>query len=774
MAQTKLSILIDTIFKGQGATQAKKALDDLDTSGQKSSKSMISVKDALKGVEAGMFAVGVVGATFKKAFDLAQEGAQIEKVANTFDALAVSAGTTADILLGDLRNATQGMVSDLDLMQSANQFLAMGLANTGDEAAELARVAVTLGAAMGKDATQSMEEFSLLLANQSIPRLDTFGISAGTVRTRINELREANEGMTRETAFMTAVMEEAEKSMEIVGDSVPIDAFTQLEVRVQNATDAFKVMLSDGLEPWVAFVLGDFARAVESGAEATINLDDRMEKLASTFKGTQTFFGIFTGANEELRKAIVDTATEMIAGADTAKEWETSMEAAGLSADDLRKILVVQTDNLDMTTEAFFNANKAIADTISFDKALLIATELSNAELRKTSEILPRTSDKTEELADKEAQLATQLDRGGVAIAKHRAELNQSTGAVEELSVAIASGADFVSAMSGDIKFFTQDLDDLGQQFITVGGRTREQNADLGLLQNGYDKAAKRLKEYELGLRGGNLETDALNEAMQKEVETMAELQGRMEPLVAITGEYAEINNEATIDQEALTDAIFDAAVAQDASAVELAALGAALGLYSDEAVEAALQTVLIQGKIDELTKAFLDGDLSIEGVRTRLASFIEDINATDDLRLEIDTLEAEAALVRVQQALDNITQTASGDLQFGPPGGGNGGGGTSGNGGQFETPDGTLGPPAQFGMDMIVPTGFPNDNFFIPVSSGERVLVQTPNQQGGSGGAGNINVSVAVPAPLTAPPQTLGRFVASITASNLGDRMKG
>ena len=44
---------------------------------------------------------------------------------------------------------------------------------------------------MGNGATESMENFALMLANQSILRLDSFGISSGKVTARIEELMSA-------------------------------------------------------------------------------------------------------------------------------------------------------------------------------------------------------------------------------------------------------------------------------------------------------------------------------------------------------------------------------------------------------------------------------------------------------------------------------------------------------------------------------------------------------------------------------------------------------
>lgn len=47
-----------------------------------------------------------------------------------------------------------------------------------------------------------------------------------------------------------------------------------------------------------------------------------------------------------------------------------------------------------------------------------------------------------------------------------------------------------------------------------------------------------------------------------------------------------------------------------------------------------------------------------------------------------------------------------------------------------------------QAGLDMIIPPGFPTDNFIMGVSSGERVKVETQQQQRGRGGEGMIIVN--------------------------------
>jgi len=89
------------------------------------------------------------------------------------------------------------MVQDTDLWYASNKFLLMGLTETADETAAMSEMAVQLGLAMGGTATESMENCALMMANQSIPRLDSFGISSGEARKRIEELT-ATVGMTQD------------------------------------------------------------------------------------------------------------------------------------------------------------------------------------------------------------------------------------------------------------------------------------------------------------------------------------------------------------------------------------------------------------------------------------------------------------------------------------------------------------------------------------------------------------------------------------------------
>ena len=305
MAFSKLAILIETVNKGKGTKDATKDLGALEDQAGKTTNKTGGMSVSLGDLA---IAAGVAGAALyaaKKAFDLGAEGAQILRTRDVFDRLSESIGETADVMMGKLRDATMGMVSDTDLMQSSARLVSMGLASTADEAAKLSEIAVTLGAAMGKQATPAMEEFALMLANQSTLRLDTFGISAGKVKERIIELTDTIPGMTRETAFMQATMEQAEISMANLGDAIKPDEYAQATAEVENLKDEFKMLTSKALNPAVK-AMGSFLREARELREELARIEkagvalDRLARAA--------------GLTEKEYSKLLDTVIEMSEG----------------------------------------------------------------------------------------------------------------------------------------------------------------------------------------------------------------------------------------------------------------------------------------------------------------------------------------------------------------------------------------------------------------------------------------------------------------------------
>lgn len=239
--------------------------------------------------------------------DIVTEAPKIEAVASTFENLAGSIGESADAMMIELRSASRGMVSDFDLMSATNRFMSMGLADSSEQAGKLTNIATQLASAMGIDATTGMADFAAMLANQSIPRLDNFGISSGAVRMRINELMEAESGMTRETAFMTAVMEEAQVTMGKIGEQG--DSTAAGMARMQATSENLKAQVGEALMP----VIDLFMQGLSNLADIALpKISEAIDTVAPFLERLSVGFDLLRSTGD------VEGALRSVVGADAA------------------------------------------------------------------------------------------------------------------------------------------------------------------------------------------------------------------------------------------------------------------------------------------------------------------------------------------------------------------------------------------------------------------------------------------------------------------------
>ena len=293
-------LILKITKKGDGAREAQREIGGL----EKAVKTAGKVLVAFGGTQA-----------VRASYDLAKLGAQAMRTETAFRNISGGADEAA-ARLEAMQTATRGAITDTEAMASANQLMQMGLANSAGELENVATMAVRLGTAMGRDANQSLEEFSLLLANQSIPRLDTFGISAGKVRTRINELRDANEDMTRESAFMQAVMEEGRRSMDRLGDSTE-DAALQFE-RAEAQMRQARIELGKKLAP----VWAGFLTKLNTGLEIL----PKWHTMTKQFTGSLYAWGLNAIGAHDAAKRLADRLVAL--GEDTEDAGDQAIDTA--------------------------------------------------------------------------------------------------------------------------------------------------------------------------------------------------------------------------------------------------------------------------------------------------------------------------------------------------------------------------------------------------------------------------------------------------------------
>jgi hypothetical protein len=251
-----------------------------------------------------------VGLAAQQAYATLRAGAELQTTTERFGKLAASIGTTADVMLGKLREATKGMISDAELMASASGIVSLKLADNEEQVVRLATVVGTLG--------WDMQQVILTFANLSTMRLDALGLSVDEVKQKQKELMD--QGMSAAAAFKEAVIQAGEARLDVGGVSEAEQAFKQAEAAVTN-----------------------FKNAILESTIATLSQAGAFESLAATANSIQLATD-FRGELAALREE----------GAITTVEWLgllNTLSQSGAAAAEVELAGIIMRDSLTDTDD---------------------------------------------------------------------------------------------------------------------------------------------------------------------------------------------------------------------------------------------------------------------------------------------------------------------------------------------------------------------------------------------------------------------------------------
>jgi hypothetical protein len=253
-----------------------------------------------------------VGLAAQQAYATLRAGAELQTTTERFGKLAASIGTTADVMLGKLREATKGMISDAELMASASGIVSLKLADNEEQVVRLATVVGTLG--------WDMQQVILTFANLSTMRLDALGLSVDEVKQKQKELMD--QGLSTAAAFKEAVIQAGEARLDVGGVSEAEQAFKQAEAAVTNLKNALLESTIATLDQAGAFEsLAATANSIQLATDFRAELGALREEGAITTVEWLKLLGVFTlsgtaAAEVELagmlmRDSLTDTETEI-------------------------------------------------------------------------------------------------------------------------------------------------------------------------------------------------------------------------------------------------------------------------------------------------------------------------------------------------------------------------------------------------------------------------------------------------------------------------------
>lgn len=384
-----LRLIITALNKASGEiNKVKKEIEGVGNSGKTAEKGVKGFGSSLSSVigTAALVtgAVASVGLAIREVYEDLKEGAQLEYVQTKFDNLAESIGTVSDALLIDLREATRGTVSDAELVSSAANFMALGLADTHDEVVRLTRVAGALG--------MNMNQLVLTLSNKTTMRFDQLGVAVEGFDEKVEALEAT--GLSVQEAFTEAFLQQAEEQIERVGDIADTSAgkIMTMESAFKNLGDAIKLSFSDSLDqvaPKMATLADGWAQNITLGTQMTeiigklqdamksgIITADEYDNIIKEISGTN---GLAIPTTEQLtiaQNALNEIYRDSIIAADQTAESMIAQSIAAKQAEEANKeAATAQQEVADAT-------NNADAAMRSYSESLLfkIASEGLSAE----------------------------------------------------------------------------------------------------------------------------------------------------------------------------------------------------------------------------------------------------------------------------------------------------------------------------------------------------------------------------------------------------------
>lgn len=384
MTQREVTIRISAVdnFSDVARKYQRAMRDNADASEQSARRTrgiFSSMGQEIQGALAGV----TVGAAFQVIGSLNEMGMTARQQGAIFKQVVAEMGISTEEMLARLRTATRGVLDDTSLMEGANFLKRMNLAESAEEMEDLVGMIMALKKPTD-DATAAMEQFGLMISNQSLLRLDSFGLSSVRVKARMDELIDT---LGREEAFRVATFEEMRVQVERLGPAVDAStsSFQRMGVRIQNTLGDIAEFVAGGLEAGAQIVeLGTLAlgQLAQKGNQRREEYRTQLrearqfaEAMAGTFGNTPIYrqdpAKPLPGTDQSLTPIRHDT-TEFFREITLAVEHYTDLTGrAAETTDDLltaimhyRNISFVPTDSEMAALEAYLERREEVATTL--------------------------------------------------------------------------------------------------------------------------------------------------------------------------------------------------------------------------------------------------------------------------------------------------------------------------------------------------------------------------------------------------------------------------
>lgn len=427
-------------------------------------------------------------------------GGEVAGIAGSFERLSGGAGQ-AERTIGTLRDATRGLVSTFDLMQSSNKAILLGLGLSEQEMGDLAKTATVLGRAMGMDATKSLDDLITALGRSSPMILDNLGLTV--------KLGEANEAYAAKLGKTSSDLTDAEKKQAFMAA-----AMAAARTKVAELGEA-QLTLTERLQQastWYQNVFDRVSRGIAESPKLAAAFDGIARSLAIAFGGdSQGLVTTIIGLVEGLASSVLTTAQAALGAADgIVRAWHY---VQGVFYGSMDAILSVESGLRGLAASAFEMAAKTPGVGRAFDG---VATSMRAAATETTA------------LRDQYRQSASDANAAAAGQSAFSQTIQQVQFALTDAQAAMTAAKTATRETGAAATQAKPPIDALGASLAGAGGKARGAADDLKIVTGELDNITRfqiagilhdDLVEFET-------DTDNARLAMEEVTDAMFRLQG--------------------------------------------------------------------------------------------------------------------------------------------------------------------------------------------------------------------------------------------------------
>lgn len=572
---------ITTGAKGASEALSKlgKASEDSGSAAKQGAQGFESFAGKLVAIQSGIGIAKEAIAGLKQVWDFAKEGAENQRIAESFNRTAKQIGGSADDIIKKLDEAARGTVDDEELMQASTRALTLGVAKSGDDLVNVMKLARGAALQFGGDAGTAFENINQAIGNLAPRALKQYGI--------IVNLKDANDAyakslgisadaLTEEQqrqALLNAVLAQGAKNFGDIGNAATTtgEKMKALETRFANIVDIAKEVAATGFS--TAFDITDapknaleafigtaakMKQEVEAGRMTVKDYNDGLRGMANNL--TAVLPGAFADAaynDYKLDAAIIalgkdsnEAARQTQYMAQAARDQAASTAQAATAASKHTQIMRDYSAQLLANVEAYQRTKINLADTT------VLAIQYTESQKKQ--------ADVEKELDALNEKIASHGAARVVTVKNEKLSADELTKAQAQLAVAqedLAGAtkkegetqAEFtlrVETLKGKVADYSQTL---GEHTAVVGGATKAEQEQKKALE---EQIAALQKTDEIDRAKGAFE--ALTQAFRDGTLTEGQYQERATALNAVTGLYTDAALKQATAQETLMKSFAD------------------------------------------------------------------------------------------------------------------------------------------------------------------------------------------------------------------------